>query len=265
MNVNSLQVALAGLPIPVMYFLDTVGSTNDFAEELAKAGAPDFTLVVADEQTRGRGRLNRRWTTPAGTALAFSLVLHPNPAEMENLGLFAPLCGMAVCQALRESCGLAAEVKWPNDVLIKRRKACGVLVEAHWLGSELQSVIAGIGLNVSLASLPQAGEVLFPATCVEEQLGRSVQREALLAVVLEAFLAERPHTGSLAFLAKWENWLAFMGEWVQVEGPTGALNGRVLGVAADGSLRLETETGAEIVVSVGDVRLRPAANTFDSK
>jgi BirA family transcriptional regulator, biotin operon repressor / biotin---[acetyl-CoA-carboxylase] ligase len=264
MNENSLQAALAGLPIPVMYFLDTVGSTNDFALELAKAGAPDGTLVVADEQTRGRGRLNRQWTTPAGTALAFSLVMHPFPAEMENLGLFAPLCGVAVCQGLRESCGLAALVKWPNDVLIKRRKICGVLVEAHWLGSELQSVIAGIGLNVSLASFAQAGELLFPATCVEEQLGRSVQREALLAAVLGALLAERPHIGSLAFLAKWENWLAFKSEWVQVEGPAGKRNGRVLGVAADGSLRLETETGAEIVVSVGDVRLRPAANTFDS-
>lgn len=263
MNVNSLQAALAGLPIPALYFLDTVGSTNDFPLELAKAGASDGTLVVADEQTRGRGRLDRHWITPAGTALAFSLVLRPFPAEMENLGLFAPLFGVAVCQTLREGYGLAAEVKWPNDVLIKRRKACGVLVEAHWLGSELQSIIAGVGLNVSLASLSQAGEVFFPATCVEEQLGRSVQRESLLAAVLQAFVAERPRTGSLAFLAKWEDWLAFKGEWVWIEGPTGVLHGQVLGIAADGSLRLETETGAEINVSVGDVRLRPAANTFD--
>jgi BirA family biotin operon repressor/biotin-[acetyl-CoA-carboxylase] ligase len=260
MNEHSLRAALAHLNLPAVYYLETVGSTNDYAQQLAESGAADGTLVVAEEQTRGRGRLDRRWLTPAGSALAFSLVLRPTPGEIERLGLFAPLCGVAVCAALRRGYGLVAEVKWPNDVLLDQRKACGVLVEAHWLGVELQCVIAGIGLNVAPASVPPPGEVLFPAACVEEQIGHRVEREGLLAAVLEAFWRQRPTVGSPAFLATWESWLAFKGQPVQVESAAGVLNGRVLGVAADGSLRLQSASGAELAVSVGDVRLRPAAS-----
>jgi len=253
-----LRAALAHLNLAVVYYLDTVGSTNDYARQLAESGAADGTLVVADEQTRGRGRLDRRWLTPAGSALAFSLVLRPSPAEIERVGLFAPLCGVAVCAALRLEFGLAAEVKWPNDVLLERRKTCGVLVEAHWLGATLQSVIAGIGVNVARASVPPPGALLFPATCVEEQVGRPVARESLLAAVLAAFGSWRSRLGSPAFLETWESWLAFKGEMVNVESAAGILSGRVLGVTPDGSLRLQTAFGSEQAVSVGDVRLRPA-------
>ena len=258
MDEISLKNALAGLNLPSIHYLVTVGSTNDYALELAEDGAVDGTLVVADEQTRGRGRLDRRWLTPAASALAFSLALRPSPAERERLGLFAPLCGVAVCAALRHNYGLEAEIKWPNDVLLARRKTCGILVEAHWLGSEPQVVIAGIGVNVTPASVPPAPDLLFPATCVEEHLGRHVQREELLAAILAQFASWRPKMGSPEFMACWEAWLAFKGEMVSVTGPAGSLFGRVLGVALDGSLRLETGAGAEQSVSAGDVRLRPA-------
>jgi BirA family biotin operon repressor/biotin-[acetyl-CoA-carboxylase] ligase len=259
MDEQSLATALASLDLPAVHYLESVGSTNDYAHQLAESGAVDGTLVVADEQTRGRGRLDRRWLTQAGSALAFSLVLRPSPDEIERLGLFAPLCGVAVCAALRREYGLAAKVKWPNDVLLQRRKTCGVLVEAHWLGSELQSVIAGIGVNVSRFSVPPSGEVLFPATCVEEHVGCAVGRERLLATVIAAFRSWRLRLGSPDFLETWDSWLAFKGEMVNVESAAGVVSGRVLGVAADGSLRLRTASGAEQVVSVGDVRLRPAA------
>jgi BirA family biotin operon repressor/biotin-[acetyl-CoA-carboxylase] ligase len=258
MNEDSLRSALAHLNLPAIHYLETVGSTNDYARQLAESGAPDGALVVADEQTRGRGRLERRWLTPAGSALAFSLVLRPSAAEIGRLGLLAPLCGVAVCDALRQEYGLPAEVKWPNDVLLKRRKACGVLVEAAWLGSELQAVIAGIGVNVSPASIPPDSEVLFPATCVEEAVGHPVERERLLATILAAFASWRRKMDNPAFLQTWESWLAFKGEQVTVESASGVLSGKVLGVAADGSLRLDSG-GAERMVSVGDVRLRPMA------
>ena len=259
MDEFSLRAALAPLDLPAVYFLQTVGSTNDYAHQLAESGAADGTLVVADEQTRGRGRLDRRWFTPAGSALAFSLVLRPSQAEIERLGLFAPLCGVAVCAALRREYGLAAEVKWPNDVLLQRRKICGVLVEAHWLGTELQSVIAGIGINIGKASVPPPADTLFPAACVEDQVGCPVERERLLATVLAAFRSWRTRLGSQAFFEIWEHWLAFKGETVNVESAAGGLTGVVLGVAADGRLRLQMASGAEQAVSVGDVRLRPAA------
>jgi BirA family transcriptional regulator, biotin operon repressor / biotin---[acetyl-CoA-carboxylase] ligase len=255
---NSLHAALTGLNLPAIHYFNVIGSTNDFARTLLEQGAPDGTLVVADEQTQGRGRLDRRWVTPPGSALAFSLVLHPTALEQAAIGLFAPLFGVAVCQSLQEQYGLAAVVKWPNDVLLQRRKTCGVLVEAHWLGIDLQGLVAGIGINVARASVPPAAEVRFPATCVEDQLGKRVPREELLAAVLRAFYEERSILTSPAFLVDWEERLAFKEEWVRVECTTSVQAGRVKGITVDGGLRLQPETGPELVVSVGDVRLRPA-------
>lgn len=252
-----MRLALSGLPVPSFYYFASIGSTNDFARSLAEKDAPDGTLVVADEQTQGRGRLNRRWETPPGSALAFSLVLHPAPAEIPRLGLFSGWCGLAVCSVLRSSYGLDAQIKWPNDVLVNRRKVCGILVEAHWLGSRLQGVIAGIGVNVSPPSVPPPDHVIFPAACVEQSLGRPVERERLLAEILKALVDLRTSLGNPQFLATWEEWLAFKGEWVRVEQPAGSLTGQVAGIAPDGGLRLRTEDRGEVEIAVGDVRLRP--------
>ncbi len=257
MDEGSLRGALAGLPIPAFYYFDTIGSTNDFLQSLAEQGAGDGTLVVADEQTQGRGRLERHWVTAAGAGLAFSLLLRPSPAEASQLGLLAPLWGVAVCKVLRDRYQLQAEIKWPNDVLVGLRKACGILVEAHWLGSELQGVVAGIGVNVAPSSVPPESTLLFPATCVESELGRPVKREELLAAILEAFLSERPRLGSDEFFETWQRWLAFKGEQVQVLGPAEAQAGKVLGISRTGSLRLQARDGTVNEVAVGDVSLRP--------
>ncbi len=249
-------MALAGLPIPALYYFDTIGSTNDFVMSLAEQGAGDGTLVVADEQTQGRGRLDRRWVTAAGSGLAFSLLLRPSAAETAQLGLLAPLCGLAVCRALREQYRLDAEIKWPNDVLVRRRKVCGILVEAHWLGSELQGVVAGIGVNVAPSSIPPADRLLFPATCVESELGRAVEREELLAAILKAFFSERPRLGSNEFFETWQHWLAFKGEQVRVEGGASAQVGKALGISRTGQLQLQARDGKIVEVAVGDVSLR---------
>jgi BirA family biotin operon repressor/biotin-[acetyl-CoA-carboxylase] ligase len=164
-NEADLKTALSGLPLGQIHYFSEIGSTNDFAHTLLEEGAADGALVVADAQTQGRGRLGRKWITVPGAALAFSLALKPEAHELEHLAFFAPLAGLAVCQALVENYGLPAEVKWPNDVLIERRKTCGILVEAVWQGSQLQGVVAGIGVNVASSAVPPDDEVLFPATC----------------------------------------------------------------------------------------------------
>jgi BirA family biotin operon repressor/biotin-[acetyl-CoA-carboxylase] ligase len=257
MDEGSLRAILAGLPLSAIYFFKSIGSTNDFARSQMEKGGADGILVVADEQTQGRGRLNRHWVTAAGAGLAFSLLLRPSNTEFHQLGLLAPLWGVAVCRALREQYQLNAEVKWPNDVLINRRKACGILVEAHWLGRELEGVVAGIGVNVAPSSVPRSADVLFPATCVESELGRPVKSEELLAEILKAFFYLRPQLGSEGFFETWQRWLAFKNEWVRVEGASGAQTGQVVGISHDGSLRLRAEDGTEVEVAVGDVSLRP--------
>jgi BirA family biotin operon repressor/biotin-[acetyl-CoA-carboxylase] ligase len=255
----TVRAALQGLPIPQVEYFAKIGSTNDRAQALLEQDAADGTLVVADAQTHGRGRLGRQWVTAPGAALAFSLALRPDTAEQRNLSFFAPLAGLAVCQALVEAYGLPAEVKWPNDVLLMRRKTCGVLVEAAWLGSRLQGVVVGIGVNVAPSSVPPDSEVLFPATCVEGVLGRPVDRLELLVEILRRFFALRQGLGSTAFLQLWQGQLAFRGQEVSVDllGPGETVTGQVMGIDENGNLRLLTQAGQEVSVAAGDVRLRP--------
>jgi BirA family biotin operon repressor/biotin-[acetyl-CoA-carboxylase] ligase len=264
MNEQLIRTAVAGLPVSRVVYYSETGSTNDIAQKLLETGAADGTLVAADSQTQGRGRLGRHWVTTAGSALAFSLALRPTADERERLAFFSPLAGLAVCQALVEGYGLPAEVKWPNDVLLNRRKACGVLVEAAWTGDILQGVVVGIGVNVAPSSVPPDSEVMFPATCVEAVLGQPVDRLELLAKILHKFFDLRPAMGSPAFLQLWQERLAFRGEIVRVDPASGEpITGRLVGIDPNGNLRLQAQDGKEIKIAVGDVRLRqaPAGDT----
>lgn len=258
MNENTLRAVLAHLPVPELRYFETAGSTNDLALNWIEAGVPDGALVVADTQTAGRGRLDRRWITQPGSALAFSLVLHPRTDEIEKLPFFAPLAGLAVSQAL-ENLGLSPAIKWPNDVLLERRKVCGILVEAAWSGSQSKGVVIGIGVNVAPPSVPLDGEVMFPAGCVEQALGRPVERMDLLAKILAHIFDLRSIIASPLFMRAWEERLAFRGEWVRVEPPgRPAQVGILQGIDVQGSLVLRTDEDLEVRIPAGDVaRLRP--------
>jgi len=257
-NEHLLKSALAGLPLSQVEFYAEIGSTNDRAQALLEQGVPDGALVWAEAQTRGRGRLGRKWVTTPGAALAFSIALRPSHLEQKHLAFFAPLAGLAVSRALVEDYGLEAKVKWPNDVLLGGRKACGVLVEAAWLGSRLHGVVLGIGVNVAPSSVPPDDEVLFPATCVEQVLGRPVDRIELLKAILRQLFSLRKILGSAPFLRLWQGQLAFLGQEVRVDllGPEENVVGQVLGIDVHGNLRLRTQAG-EVEVAAGDVRLRP--------
>ena len=257
MQTDRLHSVLVDLPVPAIRAFDTIGSTNNEALAWAEAGALDGALVIADRQTKGRGRLGRSWMTNPGAALAFSLVLRPTAAEQKNLGLFSPLAGLAVCLAL-QGLGLPAEIKLPNDVLLARRKTCGILAESSWQAGQVHGVVVGIGINVAPESVPPADQVQFPATCVEEQLGRQLDRWELLHTVLASFFEWRSRLGSGEFLRAWEQRLAFKGEQVTLKNSGGgSFNGLLLGVNDQGNLRLRMDDGMEKLVSVGDVHLRP--------
>jgi BirA family biotin operon repressor/biotin-[acetyl-CoA-carboxylase] ligase len=251
-----LQSILAGLPLGGLRYFDSIGSTNDVALTWARAGAPDFSLVVADTQTAGRGRMQRHWVTNPGAALAFSLVLRPAPQESQHLTRFSPFGAVAVRQALAAVAGLTAEIKWPNDVLLRRCKIAGVLAESIWEGSDLLALVLGIGANIAPSAVPPPAGLNFPATCVETVLGHPVDRWVVLRAILESLLAWRPHLCTEAFLKEWQAHLALRGEWVRI-GAAGCadLIGMVQDINADGSLRLMDKEGKELLVSVGDVHL----------
>jgi BirA family transcriptional regulator, biotin operon repressor / biotin---[acetyl-CoA-carboxylase] ligase len=256
MKGNELSAALAGLPLGGLRFFPTIGSTNDEALAWAASGAPDASLVVADEQTAGRGRSGRKWHTPPGAALALSLIFRPTAFERSAPGRFTGLAALAVAQHC-QTLGLAAEVKWPNDVLLNGRKVAGILVESVWAGDALDAAVLGLGVNVATAALPPLDTLAFPATSLEAELGKIPDRLTLLRDILASMLEWRQRIVSPDFMNAWENSLAFKGQTVTIarDGDQ-PLVGTLLGLESDGSLRIRT--GERLgIVHFGEIHLRP--------
>jgi BirA family biotin operon repressor/biotin-[acetyl-CoA-carboxylase] ligase len=266
MNQTELETQLQELPLGGIRYFDRIGSTNDVAASWIKAGCPDLALVVADEQIAGRGRGGRKWFSPAGSALAFSLVLrseeqinlllkYQNTARLNGLG------ALAVHKALQRKYNLATKIKWPNDIIHNDRKFSGVLAEAHWIGSELTAVVLGIGINISPGSVPSENwDTLnpqpFPATCLEAALGAPVKRWELLNATLQELLSWRTRLSETEFLQAWEANLAFWGQWVQVIHPgmgEAIKTGKVIGLEEDGALQIEDQSGDVIQIRTGEI------------
>ncbi len=269
---KGLEQSLSALALGSLRYYPSVTSTNTIAAEWLENDAPDLALVVADEQTAGRGRQGRVWFTPAGAALAFSLILrlpppaNPNPSSAEataNLILRCTALGaLAVCDALRSLYRLPAQIKWPNDVLLERRKFCGILAEAHWQGTNLQGVILGIGVNVFPAAVPPENKLLFPATCIQSHTGQAVSRSLLLKEILSQIISWRVRLAEPGFITAWEDRLAYRSEWVSVFPGTAShtstpVEGKILGLDSTGRLVIEDQTGSKQAIQYGELHLRP--------
>ncbi len=203
--------------------LDKVGSTNDELKELASKGAPHFTVVTAKQQTKGRGRYDRKWESPKGN-------LYMSVLFREKL---TPLISYIAAVALRETIG-NCQIKWPNDILIDGKKAAGILLEAV----EGEYVILGIGVNI--ASAPEYGAK------VEEELKKV--RDILLARLWHNF-KEYKQMGFLPIRNKWLDHAAFLGEEITVNLPKSSKKGIFLDLTEEGELKLKTPTGMELVSS----------------
>lgn len=257
MDEKTFRKALEDLPLGELRYLASTGSSNDLALAWATEGAPDFSVVFADEQTSGRGRKGRKWHTPPGAALALSVILRPEKGEEPKVPLYTGLGALALCGAIEKG-GLQGQVKWPNDVLIKRRKVAGILCEAVWTGEAIDSIVIGIGINVLQSAVPPASETLFPATSIEAE-GGSTDRALLLHDLLAAMRVLRPEVGSAEFVSAWDSALAFRGEQVRVWRDQGeTLTGTINGLQADGSLELSLPDGTIQSINFGEVQLRPA-------
>ena len=265
MNQTELTELLSSLPIGEVRFFDSIGSTNDEALKWAHEGARDMSVIVADEQTMGRGRMDRPWFTPPGTALAFSLILRPTFDEKPHLSRLVGLAALSITHAL-QSFGLSPQIKWPNDILLNQRKVAGVLLELVWAGEDVVCVVIGIGINVLKRAVPDTDILRFPGTSLEDVLGNSVEREKILKEILSAFLTLRPQVGADAFMNQWGDVLAYRGRQVRVEmGADQTVVGRLEGILSDGSLRLRDDNGKSVTVRFGDVRLRPFTDILKNK
>ena len=260
MNEHSLKKTLSKLNIGGLRYFDSIGSTNDEALAWAVAGAPDLSIVIADEQTQGRGRLDRKWFTPKGSGLAFSLILRPSATLRPHLSRTVGLAALSIA----ESCsglGLAPRIKWPNDILLNGKKTAGILIENVWSGDDVDSLVIGMGINVHKASVPPAELLQFPATSLEDEFRKEAPaREEILFSILSSFIRWRERIGTDELIHAWEEMLAFRGDQVQVQaGGESPVTGKLLGLEQDGSLRLSDTHDKSVIIRFGDVSLRPGA------
>jgi BirA family biotin operon repressor/biotin-[acetyl-CoA-carboxylase] ligase len=259
MDIELWRERLEQLPLGELYLYQELGSTNQVAEELIHQGAPQFSLVLADSQTMGKGRQGRTWVTRPGKALAFSLIIYPQKgSEPDWLGMLSGLGALALTEALNDEYRLPAQIKWPNDVLVEGKKVAGVLVELHWTGPELQAAVIGVGVNVHRGSAPDSFLLNFPAGSLEELGGGRISRLDLLIHTLKGMLSWYLKIEGEEFLSRWDNYLAFKGEKVMLMTGGRVLDhGELIGLADSGCLVLKSEAGEERVYGTGEIQLRP--------
>ncbi len=230
---------------------EATGSTNDEARRLAEAGATEGTLVLAEEQTAGRGRLQRRWVAPRGQALLFSLVFYP-PLGARDAYRLTMVSSLGCLQGVAEQTGLRPAIKWPNDLLLEGKKLGGILSELGQAGDRLFAVVGiGLNVNVDLSQLPELGQ---QATSLGQVLGRPVPRLPLLQAILRRIEAgyDRLRRGESPY-QEWAANLATLGQEVRVTTAEGPLVGRASAVDSDGALLLTLPDGTTRRILVGDV------------
>jgi BirA family biotin operon repressor/biotin-[acetyl-CoA-carboxylase] ligase len=230
-----------------------VTSTNDLAKELARSGEEEGSVVVAEEQTRGRGRVGRSWLSPRG-GLWFSLILRPSiaPQEAPRITL---IFGAAVAKTLRRLYHVDANIKWPNDVLIREKKVCGILTEVEAELDVLTFLVAGVGINANNSTEAFPEEIREGATSLKEELGRSVDRNELLAELLNEF--ERSYevflkSGRGSLMIDWQDLCSTLGRRVRILTPRATIEGEAVGIDEEGALLVRTREGERRRVLYGE-------------
>ncbi len=238
---------------------ERVDSTQTVAKTMATRGAAEGTLVIAEEQSAGRGRLDRRWLAPRGTSLLFSLILRPQ-LEMARVAALTMICGLGVREAIRELTALPAQLKWPNDIVLHGRKVGGILAETATRGEHLDWAVVGIGLNVNLAAEALPAE--FGATSLQHELGRSLPRIPLLQRMLHGIERRYDQLPAGQWPAQeWSAALETLGQRVRLLTAEGTLEGLAEAVDEAGALQLRLDDGSLRPVWAGDLVARREPTT----
>ena len=170
-----------------LWYYDEIDSTNNRAMALGEERAPHGTTVVADQQNGGKGRRGRTWLSPSGTNIYVSILLRPE-FDVQKAPMLTLLMAYSVTEVLREAEGLDARIKWPNDIVLNKKKVCGILTEMTMKDSDIDYVVIGVGINVNNEEIPQ--ELTISATSLKLETGKEINRAVLLARILERFEKE---------------------------------------------------------------------------
>jgi BirA family biotin operon repressor/biotin-[acetyl-CoA-carboxylase] ligase len=264
MQGDRARSALAGTRFSELRWIAETGSTNDDVLALAREGAPDGLVLVADHQTAGRGRLDRTWESPADASLLLSVLLRPDLAP-ERAHLLTTAMGVAVAEAVGETLRVFPVIKWPNDLVVLRgdrddgRKVGGILAESIVTGGRLDAVVVGLGLNVNWPSIPPGLEDI--ATALNLVVERDVDREDLLVAILRVLDRWTDRLmlpgGREELHVRYHELSGTIGREVRVELSDGAVEGRAIEVTEDGHLVVQPRGThghhARQEITVGDV------------
>lgn len=236
--------------------LDSTTSTNDYLKNLGNENCENGAVVVAREQTKGKGRLGRTWTSKKDDCVMFSVLLRPNIAPHE-VSAITPLAGLAVCKAIREFTGLDCMIKWPNDIIVGRKKLVGILTEMSAEFDAVEYIVTGIGINFDQTFFPE--EIAYKATSVLLETGRHYNKNEFLACVLEhienEFIKNNLELSQTA-LNEYGDMCATVGKNVTFQRGTRRISGMAVGVASGGELKVMLSDGSICNVNSGEVTVQ---------
>ena len=252
---NALKTKMMGADTEI---LETTVSTQEEARKKAEQGAAEGTLIIAEEQTGGKGRLGRKWFSPKGKGVYMSLILRPQQS-LKFTSQLTLLTGVAVCRAIRRTVGINVGLKWPNDILFSKRKICGILLESVIEDELVRYCIAGIGISVNVDVEDYPEELRDIATSLKIESGSSVDRIALIAAVMEEFetlytLYQQEGFQPISLL--WEALSISNHQKVIVNTHHGIREGIAVGLDSSGALLVDMGMGEILPIISGDVKLK---------
>lgn len=234
-----------------IHYFDSISSTMDIAWELGMKGYPEGALVLAESQAKGRGRLGREWMSPKYKGIYLSLILRPKVSANQS-SIFTLLSAASVCEAIKDVTGLDAQIKWPNDILLRNKKLGGILTELNADMDQVRFIVIGIGINVN----NDKKALVKGAASLSEEKKEDISRIQLLKELLRRIEMNYllfQDKGAEAIIDKWRNFNITLGKRVKVISQKEQIEGEALDIDSDGGLLLRLDSGLSKKIMCGDI------------
>jgi BirA family biotin operon repressor/biotin-[acetyl-CoA-carboxylase] ligase len=241
-----------------IHYEETVSSTQKIAHKLAYDGANEGTIVVAEEQVAGRGRLDRSWHSPKYSGIWMSIILRPSIPLPQSPQLTL-LAAVSIAQAIQEVTKLEPEIKWPNDILFDRKKAVGILTELQAESDRINSIIIGVGINVNQTETDFPDDIKDKATSLRIQSGNKINRSELIQAILEKLeklYKSYLKSGFYPIKLLWEAYAISIGKEIVASTLTGKIHGLAKGITDEGVLIIEDANGLIHHVHSADIEIK---------
>lgn len=240
-----------------IHLLSTVNSTNDYAKTLAKENAPEYTLIVADMQTHGKGRMGRTFNSPSGTGIYMSIILRPK-TNIETSQLITSCVAVAISKAIDTLCNCNSKIKWVNDIFLNGKKISGTLTEGavNFETGYFDYAIVGIGINVRSVKDIFNDELSAIATSIEDETGLQISRSILIAEVFNNIYLQMQHINDKSFIREYRKRSLIIGKQVIVSEHGKEVNAKAIGIDKTAGLIVQFEDGSTKILNSGEARIR---------